>query len=43
MRTATVDGDRVTLFELVHRFASDDFQRMRDLGYRLHDADLSER
>lgn len=43
MREAIVDGDRVTLFELVHRFARDDFQRMRDLGYRLHDADLSER
>ena len=40
---ATLDGEPVTLFEAVHRFARADFACLRDLGYRLHDADLSER
>ncbi|PEN11225.1 hypothetical protein CRI94_16540 [Longibacter salinarum] len=43
MREVEVEGESLTLFELVHRFATDDFQRLRDLGYRLHDADLSDR
>lgn len=43
IREAVLEGDTQTLFELVHGFADADFQRLRDLGYRLHDADLSER
>lgn len=43
MREAVLGEDTQTLFELVHGFADADFQRLRDLGYRLHDADLSER
>ena len=43
MREAMLGEDTQTLFELVHGFADVDFQRLRDLGYRLHDADLSER
>lgn len=42
-RTAVLDGETRTLFELVHRMAREDFERLRDLGYRLHDADLSNR
>lgn len=40
---ATYDGDDVTLAELLHRYARADLDRLRDLGYRLHDADLSDR
>jgi hypothetical protein len=43
MREAVLGEDTRTLFELVHGFADADFHRLRDLGYRLHDADLSER
>ena len=43
MADAVMDDEKITLFELVHRFASADFQRLRNLGYRLHDADLSDR
>lgn len=43
IREVVLDGETITLFELVHGFADADFQRLRDLGYRLHDADLSER
>jgi len=43
MAEAVMDDEKITLFELVHRFASADFQRLRNLGYRLHDADLSDR
>lgn len=43
VREAVVGEDTQTLFELVHGFADADFQRLRDLGYRLHDADLSVR
>jgi len=42
-RTATLDGDTVTLFTLVHRMTQADAERLRDLGYRLHGAHLSER
>lgn len=43
LREAVLEEEPQTLFELVHGFADADFQRLRDLGYRLHDADLSER
>ncbi len=42
-RTGTLDGDALTLFELVHRFTQTDAERLRDLGYRLHGAHLSDR
>lgn len=38
---ATYDGDAVTLAALLHRYAKADMERLRTLGYRLHDADLS--
>jgi hypothetical protein len=41
-RTARLDGETVTLFDLAHGMAKDDMERLRDLGYRLHSADLSE-
>ena len=42
-RTATLEGETLTLFALVYRMTQDDFQRLRDLGYRLHGAHLSDR
>ncbi len=42
-RTATLDGETLTLFALVYRMTQDDFERLRDLGYRLHGAHLSDR
>ncbi len=42
-RTATLDDESVTLFDLVHRATQADAERLRDLGYRLHGAHLSER
>jgi hypothetical protein len=42
-RPATLDGETVTLFTLVHRMTQADAERLRDLGYRLHGAHLSER
>lgn len=39
---ATLEGETLTLFGLVHRMTKSDFQRLRDLGYRLHGAHLSE-
>jgi hypothetical protein len=41
--SATLDGDTVTLFDLVHRMTQADAERLRDLGYRLHGAHLSDR
>lgn len=41
-RTATLDDESVTLFDLVHRITQTDAERLRDLGYRLHGAHLSE-
>ena len=41
-RTATLDDASVTLFDLVHRITQTDAERLRDLGYRLHGAHLSE-
>lgn len=40
--TATLEGDALTLFDLVHRITQADAERLRDLGYRLHGAHLSE-
>ena len=40
--TATLEGDSITLFDLVHRITQADAERLRDLGYRLHGAHLSE-
>lgn len=42
-RTATLDGESLSLFELVHRMTQADVRRLRDLGYRLHGAHLSDR
>ena len=42
-RTATLKGETLSLFGLVYRMTQDDFQRLRDLGYRLHGAHLSDR
>jgi hypothetical protein len=42
-RTATLDGETVTVFTLVHRMTQTDAERLRDLGYRLHGAHLSDR
>lgn len=42
-RTATLDGETLRLFDLVYRMTQDDFERLRDLGYRLHGAHLSDR
>ena len=41
-RTATLDEESVTLFDLVHDITQTDAERLRDLGYRLHGAHLSE-
>ena len=41
-RAATLEDETLTLFGLVHRMTKNDFQRLRDLGYRLHGAHLSE-
>jgi hypothetical protein len=42
-RTATLQDETVSLFALVYRMTQDDFHRLRDLGYRLHGAHLSDR
>ena len=42
-RTGTLEDGSVTLFSLVHRITQADAERLRDLGYRLHGAHLSER
>jgi len=42
-RSATLDGEPVTLFTFVHRIMQADLERLRDLGYRLHGAHLSDR
>ena len=42
-RTATLDDETITLFDLVHRITQEDAERLRDLGYRLHGAHLSDR
>jgi hypothetical protein len=42
-RTATLEEESLTLFTLVHRITQADAERLRDLGYRLHGAHLSER
>jgi len=42
-RSATLEGEAVTLFTLVHRMTQADAERLRDLGYRLHGAHLSDR
>jgi len=42
-QTVAVGGEAITLFEWTHRIAEADLERLRDLGYRLHDADLSDR
>lgn len=42
-RTATLKDETIPLFELVRRMIQEDVQRLRDLGYRLHGAHLSDR
>jgi hypothetical protein len=42
-RTATLEDESMTLFALVHGITQADAERLRDLGYRLHGAHLSER
>lgn len=41
-QTATVDDASVTIFDLVHKMTQADADRLRDLGYRLHGAHLSD-
>lgn len=41
-RRADVEGEELTVFELVYRMAKNDMQRMRALGHRLHGANLSQ-
>ena len=41
-RTAELEGETLTVFQLVYRMAKDDMQRMRALGHRLHGANLSQ-
>jgi hypothetical protein len=41
--TATLNDESLSLFEQVYRMTQEDFQRLRDLGYRLHNAHLSDR
>lgn len=41
-QTATLDDTSVTIFDLVHRMTQADADRLRDLGYRLHGAHLSD-
>lgn len=41
-QTATLDETSVTMFDLVHRMTQADTDRLRDLGYRLHGAHLSD-
>ncbi len=42
-RTATLGDETLSLFGLVYRMTQDDLQRLRDLGYRLHGARLTDR
>lgn len=42
-RRATLEEETVTVFDLVYRMAQADANRLRDLGYRLHNAHLSNR
>ena len=42
-RTGRFDGETYTLFEAVHRITREDADRLRDLGYRLHGANLTDR
>ena len=42
-RTATLEGETLSLFALVYRMTQNDFHRLRDLGHRLHGAHLSDR
>jgi hypothetical protein len=41
-RTATLEDETLTLFDLVHGITQADAERLRDLGYRLHGAHLSD-
>lgn len=41
-QTATLDDTSVTVFDLVHQMTQADADRLRDLGYRLHGAHLSD-
>lgn len=41
-RTATIDDASVTVFDLVHQMTQEDADRLRNLGYRLHGAHLSD-
>lgn len=42
-RSAVLGEERYSLFELAHRIIQEDLDRLRDLGYRLHGAHLSDR
>lgn len=41
-QTASLDDTEVTIFDLVHEMTQSDADRLRDLGYRLHGAHLSD-
>lgn len=42
-REGTLGGNTITLFDLAYRITQADAERLRDLGYRLHGAHLSDR
>lgn len=42
-RSATLEDETLSLFDLVHRITQQDTERLRSLGYRLHNAHLSDR
>lgn len=42
-RTVSRQEETLTLFQLVHGMTQEDVRRLRDLGYRLHGAHLSDR
>lgn len=42
-RTGRFDGETQSLFAAVHRITREDADRLRNLGYRLHEANLTDR
>jgi hypothetical protein len=42
-RAGRFDGETQSLFEIVHRITREDADRLRNLGYRLHEANLTDR
>ena len=42
-KTGQIDGDERSVYEIAHQITQDDTQRLRTLGYRLHEANLTDR